>query len=277
MQTYSPGNVLGAQPEHVLDMQLPLMFVEPHRSLSTMYLSASSLERIELVRNAVEALGVTPALLYTYRDATQPQPFSSILVLDHTNAQTTPDRINAAVAQVPGITVRNAGAPSPSLVAFERNTLNMAGTPVAVIAQPFLGDTHKRLIESLGDRAATVLFQAGESAGNLAAAGIPALVSSLGLTLTPQLIRQRFLDLQVFGWATIVALDVDDQFVGHALLADDFTVGPWQGKAPSSVCHWIRGFLSGALSSLTGHPLQVSEPECQAKGDPHCRMTFRRA
>jgi predicted hydrocarbon binding protein len=278
MQTHSAGNVLDAQPEHVLDVQLPLMFVAPHQSLSSMYLSASGLDRFELVRGAVEALDVTPALLYTYRDATQqPQRFSGMLILDHTNTHQTPDQIRAAVARVPGITVLGSGAPGPGLAAFERNRLNVAGTPVAVVAQPFLGDLHKQLIESLGDRAATVLFQAGESAGNLAAAGIPGLLPSLGLQLTPQLMRQRFYDLQVFGWATIVALNVDDQFAGETLLADDFTVGVWQGKATGSVCHWIRGFLSGALSSLTGHPLRVSEPECQAKGDPHCRMTFQRA
>jgi len=277
MQTYSPGNVLGAQPECVLDAQLPIMYVAPHRSLSTLYLSASSIERFELLRNDVEALGVTIALLYTYRDDTQQYPFIGMLVLDHTNTQTTPDRINTAVSQVPGISVLNSTPPSSGLVAFERNTLNLAGTPVAVMAQRFLGDTHKLLIESLGDRAATVLFQAGESAGKLAARGVPALVSSFGLQLTPRLIQQRFLDLQVFGWARIAALDVDDQFVGHTLLTDDFSVAPWEGKASSPVCHWLRGFLTGSVSSLTGHSIQVSEPECQAKGDPHCRMTFRRA
>lgn len=71
--------------------------------------------------------------------------------------------------------------------------------------------------------------------------------------------------------------NVDNQFIGEALLADNFEVGAWQGRATSSVCHWIRGFLSGAASSLAGHALRVSEPECQAKGDPHCRMVFQRA
>ncbi|HEX6820101.1 MAG TPA: V4R domain-containing protein [Ktedonobacterales bacterium] len=144
------------------------------------------------------------------------------------------------------------------------------------MARPFLGETHKRLLEALGDQASTVLFQSGESAGRLAASGVPALVADLGLPLSPELIRQRFHDLQVFGWATIVALRVDDQFVGEALLADDFEAMAWHGQSTTSVCHWIRGFLSGALSSLTGHALRVSEPECQGKGDQHCRMVFQR-
>lgn len=82
-------------------------------------------------------------------------------------------------------------------------------------------------------------------------------------------------DLQVFGWATVVALRVSDQATGEALLADDFEAAAWQGKATTSVCHWIRGFLTGALSSLTGHALKVSQPECQAKGDRYSRMVLQ--
>lgn len=121
-----------------------------------------------------------------------------------------------------------------------------------------------------------MLFQAGQDAGKLVAAGVSALVATLGLQLTPQLIRQRFRDLQVFGWATVLALNVDDRFVGEALLTDDFEAGAWQGRATTSVCHWLPGFLSGAASSLAGHALQVSELECQAKGNPQCHMIFQR-
>lgn len=173
--------------------------------------------------------------------------------------------------------MRATQAPSSGLVGLEKDHLSMAGTPVVVIARPFLGETHKRLLESMGDRAGEVLLQAGEAAGKMAASGVPALVAGLGLQLSPQLIRQRFYDLQVFGWATVVALQVNDQFVGEALLADDFEAAAWQGKATTSVCHWIRGFLTGALSSLTGHALKVSEPECQAKGDRYCRMVMQSA
>jgi predicted hydrocarbon binding protein len=61
------------------------------------------------------------------------------------------------------------------------------------------------------------------------------------------------------------------------LLADDFEAGAWNGQATTAVCHWMRGFLSSALSSLAGHALLVSEPECQAKGNPYCRMVFSAA
>lgn len=265
-----------AQVQPLLDLQLPLMYVAPHRSLSTVYLRADALEPFDVLRRALEPLGVTVSLLYTYRDPAQ-QQFVGILVLDQTDASEAPDVIRAALTGVSGAVVLGIFGPNLGLAAFERNQLNAAGTPLVAVARPFLGDTHKRLTESLGDQAATVLLQAGEGAGKLAASGVPALTTTLGVQLATPLIRQRLYDLQVFGWATVVALNVDDQFVGEALLADDFEATAWHGQASASVCHWIRGFLTGALTSLTGHALQVSEPECQGKGDRYCRMVLRRA
>lgn len=270
-QPYTPQPV--TPPGQAFDLNLPLMVVAPHRTLSSAYVSTDTLDRFDALRRAGEALNVTLALLYTYWDSTK-QRFFGALILDHTNSHASPDRITAALAQVPGVVVLGAAEPSQGLAAFEKNHLSVAGTSLVVVARVFLGSTHKLLVESLGDRAATALFEAGERAGQLAAAGVPSLVGTLGLQLSPQLIRQRFYDLQVFGWATIIALQVDDQFTGEALLGDDFEAVAWNGQATTAVCHWIRGFLSSALSSLTGHALQVSEPECQAKGDPYCRMVF---
>ncbi|HEX5417592.1 MAG TPA: V4R domain-containing protein [Chloroflexota bacterium] len=257
-----------------LELPLPLMYVAPKRSLQAVYLSADTLDRFEAVRQAASTRGVTVSLLYTSWDANH-RRYQGALVLDQTDAKEPSERVIAAFGGVPGVTVLATQAPGTGLAAFERGQLDVAGTPMVAIARPFLGNTHRLLLESLGDRAAELLFQAGENAGQQAAAGVPALAPTLGLQLTPELIRQRFYDVQVFGWAKVVALSVDDRFVGEARLVDDFEALAWQGKATSSVCHWLRGFLTGATSSLTGHALQVSEPECQGKGDRSCRMVFR--
>lgn len=258
-----------------VDLPLPLMYVAPHRCLSGVYVSADTLDRFEAIRQAASALGATISLLYTYWDSAQKR-FLGTLVLDQTNAHEAPERVVAALGQVPGVSVLASEQPATGLTAFAQNRLNAAGMPVVAMARPFLGETHKLLLESQGDQGAAHLFQTGESAGKQAAAGVPALAASLGMQLTPALIRARFYDLQVFGWATVVALHVDERFVGEALLADDFEALAWHGQATTSTCHWIRGFLTGALSSLTGSALQVREPECQGKGDRHCRMTFQR-
>ena len=256
-----------------LDLPLPLMYVAPQRSLRSIYLSADILDRFEAIRLAAEAQGVTISLLYTFWDAAR-RRFVGALVLDQTDARESSEKVEAALARVTGVTILAAEAPGVGLAAFEKDQLSVAGTPVVAIARPFLGETHKLLLESLGDRGAELLFQAGENAGRLAASGVPAAAKNLGLQLTPGVIRQRFYDLQVFGWSKVVALAVDERFIGEAQLADDFEALAWHGKATSSVCHWLRGFLTGATSSLTGHVLRVSEPECQAKGDRYCRMVL---
>lgn len=264
------------QAQPLLELSLPLMTVAPHRTLSVAYVHAAAPDRFEAIRSTLADVGVSLAMLYTYQEPSQ-QGYLGVLVLDLSNAQESPDQITAALRQVSGVNVRAAEAPASGLIALEKNRLDVAGTPVVVIARPFLGETHKLLLESLGEQAAKLLEQAGESAGKLAASGVPALVGNLGIQLSPQLIQQRFYDLQVFGWATVVALHVNDQFHGEALLADDFEATVWHGQAHSSVCYWIRGFLAGAVSSLTGQALRVSEPECQAKGDRYCRMVMQSA
>lgn len=256
------------------ELPLPLMYVAPHRSLRSVYLSADSLDRIDAVRHAIGALGATLSLLYAYWDPNQ-RRFLGTLVLDQTNAHEAPERIATALGQVPGVTVLALEEPTTGLAAFAQDRLSVTGTPVVVMARPFLGGTHKLLIQSLGDQVESLLLQAGESAGHQAASGVPTLAASLGLSLTPALIRERFYDLQVFGWATVDTFHVDDHFIGEARLVDTFEALAWNGQAATSTCHWIRGFLTGALSSLTGSELRVSEPECQGKGDRYCRMTFQ--
>lgn len=264
------------QSAHPFDVALPVMYVAPGQSLTGAYISADSIEHLAALGQAASSLGVTLSLVYTYWDPSQ-RRYVGMVVLDQTNTQGGAQRVTQALGQAPGVQVlATAGAgPGSGLVAFEQNRLNVAGTPVVVIARPFLGGTHRRLLEALGDQAATLLFQSGQSAGQMAASGVPDLVTHLGVPLSPDLVRQRFRDLQVFSWATVVDLKVNDRFAGEARLADDFEAAIWQGQAQSAVCHWIRGFLTGALSSLTGHAIQVSEPECQAKGDQYCRMTFQ--
>lgn len=256
------------------ELALPLIYLAPHRSLTSVYATADSLDRFDAIRRTVEQSGVTLSLLYSYWDSALKRA-SGAFVLDLTDARESPARILDTLKQVPGVNIRATAGPDTGLAAFADDRLNVAGTPVTVMAQPFLGQTYKLLIEALGDPAAGTLFRAGETAGHQAAAGVPALVKSLGVQLTPELIRARFYDLQVFSWASIVALTVDDRFVGDALLADDFEASAWHGQASAPTCHWIRGFLTGAVSSLTGAAHEVTEPECQGKGDRYCRFVFR--
>lgn len=257
-----------------VDLQLPLMYAAPHQLLSSMDVRTDTLGRYHEIETVVNAAGISVRLLYTYWDPHE-QRFVGAAVLDFTHSSTSTDQVARTLSQLPGVDVRQIGEPNCGLAALEKDRLQAVGTPVVVMARQIISDTYKLLVEGRGAPVEALLFQAGEKAGRQAAAGVPALVASLGTQLNPQLLRNRFFDLQVFGWATVVALRVDEHFIGEALLADDFEAVAWQGQASSSQCHWIRGFLTGALSSLTGTSLSVTEPDCQAKGDQYCRMIFR--
>lgn len=257
----------------VVDLALPLMYIAPQRTLSRVYVSADTLSRFHTIHQTADAQGVTISSLYTYFDAAQKR-YIGVLILDQTDAHAATPGAGNWLASVPGVQILASGGPSAGLIGLEQDHLNVAGTPVVVMARPFLGATHMSVIQTFGDQGAKLLFQVGENAGHTAASGVPDLVKSLGLQLTPALIKERLYDIQVFGWGTVASLQVNDQFVGEAHLTDDFEATAWQGKATTSVCDFIRGFLTGAVSSLTGHAVTVSEPECQGKGDPYCRMVF---
>jgi len=237
----------------VVDLALPLIYIAPQRVLSRVYVSADSLDRFDTIRQTATAQGMSVSLLYTYFDAAQKR-YVGALILDQTGTHAATPAAANLLASLPGVQVLAAGGPSAGLIGLEQDHLNVAGTPVVVMARPFLGATHMHVIQTFGDPGAKLLFQTGENAGHTAASGVPDLVKSLGLQLTPALIRERLYDIQVFGWGTVAALQVDDRFVGDVLLSDDFEATAWQGKATTSVCDFIRGFLTGALSSLTATP-----------------------
>lgn len=257
-----------------LHLALPLMYVAPNRLLAFGHAEVASLDRFEEIRRVAESHGAKTLLQYVIANPRN-HGFTGTFVIDLSSTPVDAQQLARAMQARLGITALQISAASCGVTAVEPGRLDVAGTPVIAIARDFIGSTHRRLVESFGHQAELSLYQAGEEAGRQAGAAVPPLVRQLGCDLTPQLIRERFHDLQVFGWATVVSLRVDDRFAGDALLADDFEAGAWRGQARASECHWIRGFIAGALSSLEGHPFEVTEPECQAKGDTYCRMVFR--
>lgn len=250
------------------------MFVAPGESLSYAHAYADSLGGIEAIRTVAEGNGLGVRLLYTYFEASSHR-YIGYFVLDFSKCSVRADDLARKLGQISDVSQVSVPAPKTGLVAIETNFLNVVGTPVTVMARQFLGETFRQVVEANPDTAEKTLFEAGRAAGQQAASGVPGLVQNIGTKLSPALIRERFHDVQVFGWGKLAVLRVDDRFAGDALFTDDFEALAWNGQSNTSRCHWLRGFLTGAVSSLTGSPVDVSEPECQAKGDAHCRMVFR--
>ena len=49
----------------------------------------------------------------------------------------------------------------------------------------------------------------------------------------------------------------------------------YEKKQKKPVCSYISGLISGAMVAITGKPYIVTEFECIAKGNEHCRFSIR--
>ena len=48
------------------------------------------------------------------------------------------------------------------------------------------------------------------------------------------------------------------------------------GKSDKPECHFVRGYLKGLFSALSGsNNVEVEETKCKAKGDDHCEFVVR--
>jgi len=255
-------------------IQLPIMYLDPGQSLTYTYVYADEWATFDRLRQEAEVNGTSLKLQYAYFDSERNKYFG-VLVLDSTACREGLERVVESLKRQPGVEVVDVEHTGNGLAASEKHVLEVVGTPVVVFARAIIGATYRQLVETQGAQMEALLFRLGEAAGEMAASGVPALASTLGVTLDAQLLRERFHDLQVFGWGEVVSLQAAEDFSGEALLNDDFEAAAWQGQADSAKCHWLRGFITGALSTLRGRPFEVAEPECQAKGDAYCRMVFR--
>src|SRR5579883_2657685 len=261
--------------EQPIELQLPLMYMAPGCTLAYGYAQVDNISRLTDLREKIEGEGIALRLLYAYTDRTGNKAFG-IFVVDLSMSQCDVRQVASKLKRLPGMRSVEIQNPTCSLAALQNSFPRVVNEPVVTIGRELIGGTHKGIIDALGDSGETILYLLGREAGHRAASGIPNLLKSLGLALTPELIRERFNDLRVFGWANIVALRINDEFCGDVLQSEDFEAMAWDGKAPSPTCHWLRGFLEGSISTLTDQILKVSEPDCQAKGDRYCKMIFQK-
>ncbi|MGI8915057.1 MAG: hypothetical protein ACR2JY_14945, partial [Chloroflexota bacterium] len=179
------------------------------------------------------------------------------------------------LAAVPGVhDLRRAGS-GLGLAASEHHRLQVAGTQMVVMARAVLGGVFKSFAGKVNR---DVIYQTGVEMGKLAASGVPPLLERLERPLTLDLLRQRLLDFQVFGWAEQVRrVSVQESLHGEIELDKTFEAAPWQGKAGEPTCHFLRGFTVGVFSFAHNRDFASAEEQCQGKGDAVCRISFQPA
>jgi predicted hydrocarbon binding protein len=142
---------------------------------------------------------------------------------------------------------------------------------MVVIVREVLGGAFKHFSQAAGHEA---VYRAGVDMGSLAASAVPPLLERLKRPLTLELLRRRLLDFQVFGWAVVTRVTLEDSLHGELELDQTFESIAWQGKAPEPTCDFLRGFTTGVFSTAYVRPFKATESRCQGKGDQVCSISF---
>ena len=262
------------QHQGLLPLELPLMHLEPHRSLAYISINfKNSPPQDQLLAAVLQAGGIVQSSYVKHSSTGQPGS-QALLAVDVTGAANGTQGVLHELTRLPGVEGASATAPDQGLAAAEAHTVSVAGTPMVVIAREVLGGAFQHLSEAAGHEA---VYRAGVEMGSLAASTVPPLLAHLERALTVDLLRRRVLDFQVFGWAVVKRVALDDSLQGELELDSTFESIPWHGKAPEPTCDFLRGFTTGVFSTAYARTFTSSESECQGKGDAVCRITFEPA
>jgi predicted hydrocarbon binding protein len=131
----------------------------------------------------------------------------------------------------------------------------------------------KAVMKELGEKAGELAFTGGYQGG---AASTAAYKEKFGLS------SEEILDYMCkmggeLGWGkfnieynSTSRLEIS---VTHSPYADTQAVA--DGSENGS-CHFIRGVLAGLGRTVLDSEVTATEPECEAKGDPHCTFVIER-
>jgi bacteriochlorophyll 4-vinyl reductase len=77
------------------------------------------------------------------------------------------------------------------------------------------------------------------------------------------------------GWASIDFKKVSlKKKLGTVIVKNSFEAEGY-GKSDTPVCHFLRGYLAGALSITLNTEINLIETACAAKGDPNCEFQIK--
>lgn len=255
-------------------MDLPVVYLAPDQPLAEVFVHLDGWEQLNEAMRALAGDRAQPRLAYAYELPGENRLLCK-LVLDVT-AGADEATLARALGAVRGLQVISIQPPAEAGLTFsELQRPGLIGTPAAIFGRPVIGSLTRGVIEDRGEAGERLLAERGREAGRLAASSLPPLLERLGITITDDLLARRVSDLQVMGWATVERASVEDSARGEVTLVDTFEAGPWEGRADSPTCHFIRGFITGVFSFAWDAAVTCREHECQGTGAPACRFAFQ--
>ncbi|KXA99094.1 hypothetical protein AKJ47_02480 [candidate division MSBL1 archaeon SCGC-AAA261G05] len=120
--------------------------------------------------------------------------------------------------------------------------------------------------------AATILFEVGQYCGERSASRLAEEEGVEGRELLSAIKNHK----EGEGWAELDFETVDlDRGRGRIVAADCFEAKGYE-ESTEPICHFLRGYLSGALSHVTGSELVLEEEQCIAAGDRTCQFVLKK-
>ena len=143
-----------------------------------------------------------------------------------------------------------------------------------VITNADFAEFQKRLEQIFSSSAVSVmLYEGAKACGERSA---ERLRNQLGMNVV-DLLNAFARMKETEGWGKIEFRDfVFSDVHGRVIVRDSFEAKEY-GKSHTSICHFIRGYLAGALSTILNAEIGLIETKCAAKGDDYCEFQIQRS
>lgn len=132
-------------------------------------------------------------------------------------------------------------------------------------------ESYQRLSELFAGGAAVILYHAGFAGGFQIGEWLKSLYKDVKVTDLLSVAKELY---RALGWGVVKFGDLDVGRESRKLIVR----GSFEAKqraSPTPVCHFMRGHISGVLSSIIGKRLMLIEELCIAKGDPYCSFVIK--
>lgn len=146
------------------------------------------------------------------------------------------------------------------------------GRPRTLMTSVGLSRTFDRLVEVFGSGGETILFEEGSALGRANASYARGLIG-------PELAKRKLKTIYSSSGATglgKITFKGEPSSLDFELKVDGCFECSSKGKVRKS-CDWIRGQLSGGLSTYLDAKLACEEVRCRFRGDPACEFRLSKA
>ena len=154
-----------------------------------------------------------------------------------------------------------------------RTPLAVRDKKAIIITNADFAEFQKRLEQIFSPSAvAVILYEAAKACGEKSAERLRNQLGTNAVELLNAFARMK----ETGGWGKIEFKDlVFSKAHGRVIVKDSFEAKEYR-KSHIPVCHFIRGYLAGALSTILNAEVSLTETKCAAKGDDHCEFQIQR-